>query len=129
MVHAVAKVLKDHGRSIVIAESPDVPPYSKRATRKLHDASGLTGVAEELGIELSYDTGCKEDSAPHGKLIRIFQMISPALEVDSEVSISRPSPTFKREKNHNDFIIADFKKPSLWAGRADGSLMSLVGLV
>jgi uncharacterized protein (DUF362 family)/ferredoxin len=89
VIYAAAKVLIDHGCSVVIADSPGTPPYSVKALRNLYRASGLDRVAEELGVELSLDTGCADVPNPHGKLIKRFQIVNPALEADAVVVVSK----------------------------------------
>lgn len=89
VIYAVAKILKDHGCSVVLADSPGIPPYSVGMLQRLYQASGLDKVSEELGVELNLDTGYREVSSPQGRLIRRFQIINPAVEADAVVVVSK----------------------------------------
>lgn len=90
VVHAVAKLLKDFGCEVVIADSPGAGTfYTPSNLRKAYAASGWDKVADELGVELNYGTGYREVPNPEGKLLKRFLIVDPAMEADLIVVVSK----------------------------------------
>ena len=90
VVFAVAKMLKDHGCKVIIGDSPGAGmSYRVKFLRKSYAASGLDKVAEELGVDLNFDTGYRGVSNPGGIIIKRFNIINPALDADAIVSVSK----------------------------------------
>lgn len=90
VVYAVGKLLKEHGCTVILADSPGAGlAYSEGALRKVYAATGLDKVAEELGMELNFDTTYQEVPNPGGRKVKRFMVISPALNVDAIVSVCK----------------------------------------
>lgn len=90
VVHAVAKLLKEHGCDVLMGDSPGSGlVYSKASLRKNYAASGFDRVARELGVPLNYDTGYKDVPAPESRTIKQFPIIDPILGCDAVVVVSK----------------------------------------
>jgi uncharacterized protein (DUF362 family)/Pyruvate/2-oxoacid:ferredoxin oxidoreductase delta subunit len=90
VVFAVAKMLKDHGCKVIIGDSPGAGmSYKVKTLRKSYAAAGLDKVAEELGVELNFDTGYRSVPNPGGRMIKRFNIINPALDADAIISVSK----------------------------------------
>ncbi|MBI0583096.1 MAG: DUF362 domain-containing protein [Methanomassiliicoccus sp.] len=90
MVTAVARMLRDHGCEVVIADSAGGgTPYTEARLRKLYDITGMSGAAEAAGAELGLDATYREVACPEGRVIKRFQVITPAAEADAIVVVSK----------------------------------------
>jgi uncharacterized protein (DUF362 family)/Pyruvate/2-oxoacid:ferredoxin oxidoreductase delta subunit len=90
VIYAVAKLLRDFGCDVVIADSPGGGTlYTEGALRKAYSQSGWDKVAEELGVELNLGTGYREVSNPEGRALKRFLIIDPAMEADAIVSVPK----------------------------------------
>ena len=90
VVYAVARILKEHGCSVVMGDSPGSGlPYTESILKKSYATSGYDQVSEELGIPLNYDTGYDGVMTPEGKMMKRFSIIKPALEADAVVIVSK----------------------------------------
>ena len=87
---AVAKLFKEHGCKVIIGDSPGAgTSYKIKTLRKSYAAAGLDRVAEEIGVELNFDTGYRNVPNPGGRMIKRFNIINPALDADVIVSVSK----------------------------------------
>ena len=90
VVFAVAKLFRDHGCKVIIGDSPGAGmSYKVKTLGKSYAAAGLDKVAEELGVELNFDTGYRSVPNPGGRMIKRFNIINPALDADAIVSVSK----------------------------------------
>ncbi|MDW5564095.1 MAG: DUF362 domain-containing protein [Methanomassiliicoccus sp.] len=90
VVHAVAKLLVEHGCEVVIAESAGGGTmHSEGGLRKLYEVTGMDRAAESAGVKLSFDTSSRDAPNPNGKLVKRFEVITPVLEADAVVSVSK----------------------------------------
>jgi uncharacterized protein (DUF362 family) len=90
VVHAVARLFRDHGCRVIIGESPGAgTSYRLRSLRRSYAAAGLDKVAEDLGVELNSDIEFKSIPNPGGRMIKRFSIINPALEADAIISVSK----------------------------------------
>jgi uncharacterized protein (DUF362 family)/NAD-dependent dihydropyrimidine dehydrogenase PreA subunit len=90
VVYAVAKVLVDHGCSVVIAESPGSGmSYSSTNLRKAYESVGYDLVAKDLGIDLNEDIGTRDVANPDGTLMKRLKLIEPVFNVDAIVIVSK----------------------------------------
>jgi uncharacterized protein (DUF362 family)/Pyruvate/2-oxoacid:ferredoxin oxidoreductase delta subunit len=90
VVYAVGRLLKEHGCTVILADSPGAGlSYTEGALRKVYATTGLDKVAKELDIELNFDTTYQEVPNPGGRKVKRFVVISPALEVDAIVSVCK----------------------------------------
>jgi uncharacterized protein (DUF362 family)/Pyruvate/2-oxoacid:ferredoxin oxidoreductase delta subunit len=117
VVFAVGKMLKEHGCHVILADSPGAGlSYTEGSLRKVYAASGLDKVAEELDIELNFDTTYQEVPNPEGRKVKRFVVISPALEVDAIVSVCKAKThvmTAMTGATKNTFgLLPGWEKPS-----------------
>lgn len=90
VVQAVAILLKKHGCEVVIAESAGGGSmHSEGGLRKLYSVTGMDQAAETAGVMLSFDTSSRDTPNPDGKLVKRFEVITPVLEADAVVSVSK----------------------------------------
>ncbi len=90
VVAAVARLLVEHGCRVVIGDSPGAGiVYSEANLRRGYSRSGFAAVAEETGAALNYDTGSEIVSFPEGEAVKQFPIITPALEADAIVVVSK----------------------------------------
>lgn len=87
---AVCKLLKDHGCSVTVAESPGAGfVYGPNQLRKAYETTGYADLARDPGVTLNEDVGYQEVPNPTGRAIKRFTLISPALEADAIVVVSK----------------------------------------
>jgi uncharacterized protein (DUF362 family)/NAD-dependent dihydropyrimidine dehydrogenase PreA subunit len=120
VVFAVARLLLDHGCTVVIGDSPgSALVYNQNNLRKAYAVSGLERIAEELKVELNYDISSREVSAPDGRMVKRFKVISPALDCDAIVVVSKAKAhmlTYVSGAAKNLFgVIPGFDKPAYHA--------------
>ncbi len=90
VVRAVSLICRDHGCRVTIADSPGGGiRYSPGNLRRLYMAAGYTAVARDTGAELNYDTGHRIVSHPAGRMAKSFPVITPALDTDHIIVISK----------------------------------------
>lgn len=90
IVAAVARILAEHGCPALIADSPGAGViYSEANLRRAYSRAGYTAVAEETGALLNYDTSSVVVPYPEGELITQFPIITPAVEADAIVVVSK----------------------------------------
>ena len=90
VVYAVAKLLRDHGCEVVIADSTGgATPYTTPKLRKLYEVTGMAEAAERAGASLGVEARYKDVPCPEGKVVRSFQVIAPAAEADAIVVVSK----------------------------------------
>ncbi len=115
-VYAVARLLKEHGCSVVMGDSPGSGlAYTESVLKMSYAASGYDKVSEELGIPLNYDTGYGVVLVPEGRQMKRFSIIKPALEADAVVIVSKAKThalTFFSGAAKNMFgVIPGLEKP------------------
>jgi uncharacterized protein (DUF362 family)/Pyruvate/2-oxoacid:ferredoxin oxidoreductase delta subunit len=120
IVHAVAKMLIDHGCEVTLADSPGGGLlYSRSTLRKVYAASGYDEVAEELGFQLNFSTGYREVPNPGGRLVKHFLVIDPVMEADAVVVLSKAKThmlTTMTGAAKNIFgVVPSLEKPALHA--------------
>jgi len=87
---AVARLLVGHGCRVTIADSPGGGiVYSEANLRRAYARAGYTAVAEETGAALNYDAGYQTVSYPDGAVMKQFSIITPAVEADAIVVVSK----------------------------------------
>jgi uncharacterized protein (DUF362 family)/Pyruvate/2-oxoacid:ferredoxin oxidoreductase delta subunit len=90
VVRATGIMLLDHGCEVILADSPGAgQPYTEAGLRKVYAATGMDKVAEELGIELNFDTTYRDVPNSDGRKVKRFSVIGPALDADSIVSVCK----------------------------------------
>lgn len=90
VVYALAKILKDYGASVVIGDSPGAGvPYNKKALKQVYSKCGFIDIANELEVELNYDTSSVAVSCPEGQMIKQFNAMKPVLDADAVISFAK----------------------------------------
>ncbi|MGA1820535.1 MAG: DUF362 domain-containing protein [Thermoplasmatota archaeon] len=87
-VKAVAQELLSRGAIPFIADSPG-GLFNKAMLKRYYDASGMTGVAEETGIELSYDTGSHIEKIPEGRFVKSFNVCNYLRNCDLVIALPK----------------------------------------
>jgi len=88
VVGAVAKAVLKAGGIPYIGDSPS-GQFTKRRLEKAYKNSGLKNLAEELGIELNYDTGYKKIEIPNGKKLKKTPISNFVLNADKIIAIPK----------------------------------------
>ncbi len=90
VVYAVARLLKEHGCRVIIADSPGTAVAHRPASlQRVYKATGMAAVADELAVELNLDTSFAERKHPGGKVRKNFPIMTPALQADAIVVVSK----------------------------------------
>ena len=90
VVAAAARLVKKEGAIPIITDSPGSGyAYNKKNLEKTYRVCGLDTVAEEDGIELNLDPSYDTVSFPGGKLIKLFEVITPVLEADGLLNLCK----------------------------------------
>lgn len=90
VVAAVGKIVKKIGAKVIIADSPGSGlPNTKKIYKRLYETNGMSQAAEEAGIELNWDTSFQNVSFPKGKLIKRFEVITPATKADGIINLCK----------------------------------------
>jgi len=90
VVAAVARLLVEHGCQVIIGDSPGAGiVYSEANLRRAYTRARYTAVAEETGATLNYDTSYQTVSYPPGEVMKQFSIITPAIEADAIVVVSK----------------------------------------
>lgn len=90
VVYAIARLLKEYGCQVVLGDSPGSGlPYTEEVLRKSYAGAGYDKVSEELNVPLNYDTGFEWLTGPGGKSGRGVAIITPAVEADDIVVVSK----------------------------------------
>ncbi len=126
VVYAVAKLLVDHGCTVIIAESPGAAMiYSASNLKKAYETVGYDLVANDLGIELNEDVGARDVANPEGKLMKRLKLIEPVFNVDAVVVVSKMKThlfTYMTGAAKNAFgLVPGMEKPTFHARLQDPS--------
>ena len=90
VVAAVALAVREAGGEPVLMESPGSGiPYSAAALRRVYRRTGMTAMAERIGLELNLDTRVRAVSHPDAKLTKRLDVLTPLLEVDGVISLPK----------------------------------------
>ena len=120
VVYAMARLLKEQGCKVVIADSPGGGLiYSESNLRKVYGAAGYDQVAKELGVVLNFATGYREVPNPEGRRVKRFLIIDPVMEADAVVVLSKAKThllTSMTGAAKNIFgVVPSLEKPALHA--------------
>lgn len=102
VVGAVARLVKDCGGKVIIADSAG-GPFSRFRLQKLYRKTGMESVAKDTEAVLNFNTGSSPVSNPNGALIKKFELITVATHVD--VIIDLP-----KLKTHNSMVLTGATK-------------------
>lgn len=90
VIYALAKILKDHGSSIVIGDSPGAGvPFTKKALQQVYSKCGYMDIANELDVELNYDTRAIAVSCHDGQMIKQFNAMKPVIDAEAVISLAK----------------------------------------
>lgn len=88
----VLKVLAEHllklNCKIIVGDSPG-GLYNEKALRAIYKTCGIEAVANELSIELNYNTEEVKVENPKGKIVKHLTVISPITQVDHVISLCK----------------------------------------
>jgi len=89
IMFAVCRLLREHGCHVILADSPGAGSiYGPSQMEKAYEEAGY-GIVKELGVSLNTDVSYKTVPNPKGKIIKMFPLLSPAVEVDAIVIVSK----------------------------------------
>lgn len=88
VVNIIAEELLKIGCNVTIADSPG-GPYNERALKSVYKASGMEGVANELQINLNYDTSEIKVENEKGKILKYLNVIKPIVEADYIINVCK----------------------------------------
>ncbi len=88
VISAVAKSVIDAGGEPFIGDSP-AGRFSKKGLKDAYDFTGMTAIADDLGIELNYDTGWTKVDVKGGKRIRRLKVCDFALGADRIIALPK----------------------------------------
>jgi len=87
---AVARLLTDHGCTVVIADSPGAGTrYTERNVRRAYEKSGFATLEAIPGVTLSTDTASRTVSYPQGAVMKRFSIIEEALRADAVITVCK----------------------------------------
>ncbi|PWR71470.1 DUF362 domain-containing protein [Methanospirillum lacunae] len=90
VLKAVCTVITGHGCTVTIADSPGAGiPYKPRNLIKAYDLAGYTELGTCPDVTLNKDTSSRTVSFPDGFFVRQFEIISPILDADAVVVVSK----------------------------------------
>jgi uncharacterized protein (DUF362 family) len=88
VIRAIAQTILEIGGIPYIGDSPS-GQFTKRRLEKTYIKSGLTTLANELGIELNYDTGVTKISIPNGKKLKKTLFCDFVLNADKIIAVPK----------------------------------------
>jgi len=90
VVEAVCRIITDFGCTVTIADSPGAGiPFRKKNLAKAYEAAGYTRLKEIPGVTLNEDVTSQTISYPEGTFVKQFELITPILQADAVVVISK----------------------------------------
>jgi uncharacterized protein (DUF362 family)/ferredoxin len=90
VLRAIASLLCQMDCRVIIADSPGGGiRYTTSNLKKIYNEAGYDVIARDTGAELNYDTSHRTVKYPGGRLVRSFPVISPAIEADHIVVVSK----------------------------------------
>ncbi|MEE8638886.1 MAG: DUF362 domain-containing protein [bacterium] len=90
VVKAVAAAVREAGATPILADSPGSGlPYTERTLEKCYRRSGYLYLADEIGLELNYDTTSRGVFFDDGRVAKKFTVITPVLEADAVVNLCK----------------------------------------
>ena len=90
IVSSIARMVKDIDAAPIIADSPGSGyPYTERMLERTYRMTGMDRVAEEVRIDLNYDTSYHIVSNPDGAYFKRFEIITPVHEADAIINLCK----------------------------------------
>lgn len=88
LVWAVARLCREAGADVVIAESPG-GLYDKSFLKGIYKVTGMEQAAEDSGAQLSYDCSETRVANPDAMYLKSLDIITPVAQADTVISISK----------------------------------------
>ncbi len=88
LVGELARIVKNAGAEVKIVDSPG-GPYTRTRLKDIYIATGMETVADEVGVQLNYDTSDSEISNPEGKYIKKLRIINPLIDADIVINLPK----------------------------------------
>ena len=88
ILKALISEILDHGGVPFIGDSPS-GQFTKRRLEKAYQKSGLTTLANEMGINLNYDTTITKIDIPSGKKLKKTQICNFVLNADKIIAVPK----------------------------------------
>ncbi|MGD9344688.1 MAG: DUF362 domain-containing protein [Candidatus Aminicenantes bacterium] len=90
IVSSVARMAKDINALPIIADSPGSGyPYTGKMLERTYRTTALDQVAEEVGVDLNFDTSFQIVSYPDGKYFKRFEIITPVHKADTVINLCK----------------------------------------
>ena len=90
-VRAVIRLVKEAGGIPKIVESPG-GPNTPLFVKRVFNGCGMTKLAEEEGVEISYDMKTVEVEIPEGKNLKKIQILKTIVDADVVINMPKPKP-------------------------------------
>lgn len=88
IVWAVAKLCKEAGANVIIAESPG-GPYEKPYLTGIYKGTGMAQVAEETGALLNYDLTETKVTCEEAKYLKTIGILTPLAQADRIINLCK----------------------------------------
>ncbi len=88
IVRAVAKIVREAGAKVVLAESPG-GPYTPQRLKAVYAATGMLDAAADSGMELNYDISSLKVDNPDGKYLKKTEIITPLAHADFVINLCK----------------------------------------
>lgn len=90
VLEAVCRIITGMGCTVTIADSPGAGiAYREKNLKLAYDQAGYTRLQDIPGVFLNTDISSRTVSFPDGYLIKQFEIITPVLEADAVVVVSK----------------------------------------
>ncbi|OPZ88492.1 MAG: formate hydrogenlyase complex iron-sulfur subunit [Firmicutes bacterium ADurb.Bin419] len=84
----LARIVRDAGAEVIIVDSPG-GPYTRTRLKDIYVGTGMEAMADEVGVQLNYDTSDHEVSNPDGKYIQKLRIIKPLVDADLIINVPK----------------------------------------
>lgn len=88
VVRALVRTLQPVTRDIVIGDSPG-GPYGRTFLKRILDKAGFSGVAEDTGVEINYDTSVSRVTVPLANRVKSIALCGAMVDADHLISVSK----------------------------------------
>lgn len=88
ILRAVIRLAEECGGIVTVAESPG-GPYNKAVLKAVYDGCGANDAVKGTAAALNYNTDFREVECPQGHTMKKFPIISPILDADVVISVSK----------------------------------------
>jgi uncharacterized protein (DUF362 family)/Pyruvate/2-oxoacid:ferredoxin oxidoreductase delta subunit len=90
ILKVICQIITDFGCTVTVADSPGAGiPYKPKNLIKAYDLAGYTSIGDLPGVTLNEDTSSRTLSFSEGYFVKQFEVITPILEADAVVVISK----------------------------------------